>query len=964
MKNKRTLFSIMMLIFTSLLGIWLIFSKNTESKASDSELSASKISILSIEKSEDATTVKLNYSLPKSDPVLTITSPQIKNIDLSNLKRQFAKEDFGDDINNTQIHLNLKNKLDANGTGNLTIKLNNNRTHLFFLDVAGQQIFDQTFNEDENNDSIANDPTISVTNSDNDETSSKTSSDSAENTEKEASYAPIYGQSGSDTPDWNDNWVQVDKMMATYGKVTTNPDGSKIYPVIYFGAINYALDGKTTPRRSTGGRDMRLPGVPATSYGFGRYNNITAANSGVIYVPKGSTWSRPQQPKRNKNQYYTNTFGDGLYPDKLVNTGSQRNFATTNIFDYTHSSGNVLKPTIYGPDYEEKNEWGIDEENVHLYTRVSKESGELLNEQRMVFYQVNHGMRIQVTITQRFNKDNAVIVTYEYKNVSDHTFDNFQGYVFRDITFHKGVRYDQGTQKNKLRSLGDNHGLYASRPDYGGRIEFQLNNFEDSPFAWSARGTRSTFFEAGDKDHFPWNQKGLENTYNDAFININDTGDKYVEPGAGNTWMELKKDFDSGLSMHTQNQLLAPGEQVSLTYGVNMRYINSKPNLDVYNDGLTRNSPYIMKPEEDFYNLHGTWHHYGENDVNVKYRIKEINSEEDNNEDPTKDLLRNKLSATNGYAKQSNEDKKIGKVQSFSKKIPLNEFGPGLYKVSVMALDKAKQTSQIEERYVSVPSRTPESPLIKVKTPVDNAWSEHAPGAEAYELKLKDRSNPSFDLSGTYLSNTDDYQITYKTNWADNEKEIKIAPEDKAVGKTATWKLEGLDVRPILNDGKVHHIDFKIVNRNKHGQTSESERFYFRINQENSIGIDAPNIIDFGLKNLAPKSEVEASSPKMNGNLLIYDYRDKQSQPIKVNLKVENFVKKNNSSEILNTELYWDKQKITPDSLYVFDKNDDNFRFDLTEQLQKNLKLKIKSNKEVKSGNYQSHWTWEARDTI
>ncbi|WP_125770291.1 hypothetical protein [Companilactobacillus furfuricola] len=891
MKNKRTFLSLIMLVLASVLGIWLIISKNTESKASDIDLPPAKVSLISIEKSDNATLVKINYTLPKNDPILTISSPQINNIDLTDLKQEFDDGDIGDDVNNKQIHLNFKKKIDDKGSGEFTIKLNNNRTHLFFLDVTGQQILDQTINE-KDSEPVANDPTLSVTTPNQAGNSSENSSDSKNNTEKAASYAPIYGESNSLTPEWNDNWVEINKMMASYGKVTNNPDGSSIYPVIYFGAINYALDGETTPHRSVGGRDMRIPGIPATSYGFGRYNNITAANTGVIYVPKGSTWSRPQQKNKNKNQYYTNTFGDGLYPDRLVNKGSQRNFTTTNIFDYTHASKDPLKPTIYGPDYEEKNEWGIDEENVHFYTRVSKESGELLNEQRMVFYQVNHGIRIQVTITQRFNKDNAVIVTYEYKNVSDHTLDNFQGYVFRDITFHKGVRYDQGAQKNKLRSLGNNRGLYASRPDYGGRIEFQLNDFEDSPFAWAARGTRSTTFEAGDKDHFPWNKKGLENTYNDAFININDTADKYVEPGAGNTWMELKKDFDSGLSMHTQNQLLAPGEQVSMTYGVNMRYINSKPNLSVYNDGLTRNSPYIMKPEQNFYDLHGTWHHYGENDVNVKYRIKEINTQADNNEDPTNDLLRNKLSATNGYAKQSNEDKKIGKVQSFSKKIPLDEFGPGLYKISVIALDKAKQTSQIETRYVSVPSRTPQRPIIAVKSPVDNAWSTTAPGTEIYDLKLNKSNQSTFDLSGTYLSYTKNFKITYTSNFDSTEREIKIPPEEKVAGKTSTWKLKDFNVRPILNDGGDKTIHFKIVSWNENGTSDNEDYFHFRINQDNSIGIDAPNIINFGIKNLAPKSEVEATSPKMDGSLFIYDYRDRKAQPIKVNLKVENFIEK------------------------------------------------------------------------
>ncbi|WP_164507212.1 hypothetical protein [Companilactobacillus furfuricola] len=50
--------------------------------------------------------------------------------------------------------------------------------------------------------------------------------------------------------------------------------------------------------------------------------------------------------------------------------------------------------------------------------------------------------------------------------------------------------------------------------------------------------------------------------------------------------------------------------------------------------------------------------------------------------------------------------------------------------------------------------------------------------------------------------------------------------------------------------------------------------------------------------------------------------------------------------------------------MYVFDKESDDFKFDLTEKLQKNLKLKIKSNDKVNTGKYQSHWTWEARDTV
>lgn len=963
MKIRSKFLCITLIILTFVLGIWDFSSNKNESKASDTALPTSQISIENIEKDSDTTTVKIKYSLPKEHPILTISSPQIKNIDRQDLEKQLDQKDFGNDLENSQIHLNLKDKIDSKGNGSLTIKTNSGRTHLFFLDVAGEQIFDKVINEpaqpEPNNleQEVAITPNQAAT-----EPAHET--DPNEKAQKPASYAPIYGESNSDTPDWNDNWVEVSNMMASYGKITNKTNGSRLYPVIYFGAINYALEGDITPHRSTGGRYMRIPGVPATSYGTGRLNNISAANTGVIEVPKKSTWSRPQKKSGNINQYYTNTFGDGLYPDKLNLTGSQRNFATTNLFDYTHSTGNPLRPAIYGPDYEEKNEWGVDEDNVHLYTRVSKESGQILTEQRMVFYQLNQGMRIQVTITQRFNKDNAVIVTYEYKNVSQHTLDNFQGYVFRDITFHKGVRYDQGAQKNKLRSLGNHRGLYASRPDYGGRIEFQLEGFEDSPYAWAARGTRSAYYESSNKDHFPWNVNGLDNKYNDAFTDVNDTGDRFIEPGPGNTWMELNRDFDSGLSMHTKNQPLAPGEQVSLTYGVNMRYINSKPNLDVHNDGLTRNSPYIMKPEENFYDLHGTWHHYGENDVNVKYTIKEIGSEADDQADPTQELLKNRLSATNGYAKQSDADKKIGKVQGFSKKIPLDDIGPGLYKISVMAVDKAKQTSEIVTRYVSVPSRTPAEPSINVKTPADNSWSLDAPGTKLYDLNIDKASQNTFDLAGIYQSNTEDYEITYTSDFDKTPRKLEIAEKDKVSGKIAPWELKNFNIREVLNDNAIHHIDFKIVNRNQHGEAEGHDRFYFRINQANSIGIDAPNIIDFGMKNLAPKSEVEVSSPKMTGNLFIYDYRDKQAQPIKVNLKVENFIEKTDSNKILNTQLFWNKEKITPDSLYTFDKDTDDFKFDLTNELQNNLKLKIKSDEKVKTGKYQSHWTWEARDTI
>lgn len=958
MKSKSKILYFTILALSIIICFWNFSSKGYKSTASNVQTTNSKVEIESISKKQDVSILKINYHLSKEDPILHIYSPQFNNIDTKELEKEFNEKDIGRDDEARQIHLNLKNDIDDKGNGSFNLKIHHNsQTLLTISDVNNEKLLSKTINEVKEDVSDQENPSVPKSESQaNPSDDTEITEDSPIINEKGNSKfpAPEYVHVNTYLPNWNENWEEYFNLMVTPGKQTENPDGSKTAPVIYFGAINYALTG-TSPHDSTGGRPA------AMANGLGRKNNITAANTGVIHIAKNSTLNEPQKSQKNKNQWHTNTFGDGLYPDKIRYRGSQRNFITTNIFDYNHHSGNVDRPTIYGPDYEEKDEWGIDEENVHFYSRLTKFSGKLLNEQRMVFYQVNHNIRIQVTITQRFDKNNAVLVTTEFKNVSPVYLDNFTGYTFRDITFTKGVKYKTNTwQANKLRSLGNLRGLYASREALNGRIEFHLKGFEDEPYAWAARGTRSTTYESKvGTDSFPWNINGLFGKYDDAFKNISDTGDKYVNNPAGETWLDPEKSIDSGISMHTKNQPLAPQQQVSMTYGVNMKVKNMKPHLDVYNGGLSRNDPYIMKPEEDFYTFHGNWYHYGEKSVNVKYRVKYINTEADDQEDPTEMLKQSKDSATGGFVEQTEEDKKLGKLQPFSKKIPIDDIGPGLYKISALAIDDKGQISNVENRYVTVPSREDQEPAITVTKPVDDTTtSEKHP----YLVHLEKNKPATFDLSGIYFTDNNEVEVLYKL---DNQEYQTLEVKNEGKGRH-NWELKNLDLNKIKNSNEVHTIHFKIVAGTKIGYAN----FHFKIDQTDSFGIDAPDTIDFGKHNLAPNSELKIK-PNLSDKLYLYDYRDKNANPLKVNLTVTNFAKKKQrqfspavDNEILNTDLFWNGKKINDTSQYTFDKIDDNTQFDLSNELQKNLELQINSDEEVEQGTFKSHWLWEARDTI
>ncbi|MCH4007941.1 hypothetical protein [Companilactobacillus sp.] len=559
MNIKKTIFIPLLFATICFFGIFLCNSPISNSQAKD-KTTNSKIELSNKIIAQNKISYKFKYTLTPNDPLITIFSRDVKRVDLNSLKKELGEKNIGLDLDNNSIHVNLKDNINQNGLGkfqitaigkdDLDIEIADLNENLLYskktIPETALESADDTVTGTEN----ANNNTPENTNIDelHDVESEETSrEDNSANKTTQITDSNLDYKQPPLVPggeDWNQDWLKQDNLLISMGIPKKLDDGRTSYPVLYFGALNYALN-HTKVYDSVGGR----PG--AVGLGSGRKNNITAANSGIINVPKNGNVDAEQQKKNDPNKFLNFTFGDGLLfgdgtafrPD-AVYRGSQRNWTTTNVFDFYKPTGNIMKPAIYGPDFEKlSGDWGLDEKSARFYVKqYSVGSGKNQHHfvaQRIVYRQVlKKGYAIQVTTTQQFDENNSVIITTEFKNVGNKYIDNFQGYTFRDITFLRDHRRKGSKQDNVIRSLGKNRGVYASRNgEFGSRIEFKLSGYPDSPYAWSGRGTRSSFYQSSRKDHFPWNSKGLFNTYNDAFEDIDDVGDKGSEPGFGNSWM-------------------------------------------------------------------------------------------------------------------------------------------------------------------------------------------------------------------------------------------------------------------------------------------------------------------------------------------------------------------------------------------------------------------------------------------
>ncbi|WP_300558219.1 hypothetical protein [Companilactobacillus sp.] len=527
MKIRITVALMPILLILGFFGFLLETSSNMPANGS----STTDLPTVEIDKdNENSNTVTVTYNFKKNKPILILNVSQLGNINLDKLERDLRKNNVGTIKENNQLYLNLKDN--ENSKSKFKIELINpsktdlrisdinqsvlinktiivNKNSLQINDYAGSTDEDIIKEQEQNNEQPVQRPSIQESN-----VSDSQNESIIENQEDDTKNSGVELERADTMKDLNDGWQETKKMMVSQGYETIRHDGKRIIPVLYFGGINYALDGITVSD-SVHGRPLR-PGlivIPGTPVGTGRKNNLTAANSSIIVCDKSGNPGWSQSKKKNTNEYYSYTFGDGdlesswggLLPGKNVYQGTQRNFVTSSLFQNYHPSGDPLKPTIYGPDVEATHSvYGLDEKNVHLYYKsYLDDQKNMKTKQMIVFDQVCNNYKIRVKTTQEFQPDNTVLVKTEYKNVGLAKIDNFTGFTFRDITFIKDHNFKKSKQNNVLRSLGNHQGLYASRDAFNGRIEFDMERFDNDAYAWSGRGTKSTFFIGEDGETFP-----------------------------------------------------------------------------------------------------------------------------------------------------------------------------------------------------------------------------------------------------------------------------------------------------------------------------------------------------------------------------------------------------------------------------------------------------------------------------
>lgn len=982
--KKVVIISVAIITF---LALFVGFSKfdPTKNVQAENTTQTSKIKITEKSRDDNSIIYQIEGEFDDDDPTISIHTDQIKNIDISYLEKELGKANISIDEKSSQIYLNLKTVkktkpgytfyLKKLGIDDLKCIIHNNQNKTIYkspdTSPAEESETNQTSLENEEpntQNSEANSQETSDNKADEQATTEEISDNKSESQPRDAQ------EEIARDPDWNQGWTSKNQLEVSKGIPTDLADGGQSVPVQYFGALNYSLE-HITVKDSYTGRPLR-PGIgiiPGPGLGKGRKNNLTAANSGIIIVPKNGNWQTEQAKKKEKNHYLNFTFGDGLLfgdgtllnPD-AVYRGSQRNFITTNLFDYYQPTGNPSYPRIGGPDVEVDGDTvGLDEHNVKYYTKplILEKDGKKYHTtmQRVVFRQIHDNNKIQITITQRFDNNNGSIITTEFKNIGSTYLEHFQGYNFRDITFLKDHRRKGSKQDNIIRSLGNHRGAYASRNgDFGARIEFDLNSFPDSPYAWSARGTRSTTFYASKDDHFPWNFKGLFNKYDDAFKDIYDQADKLNEPTFGEPFMT--RTLDSGISMHTKDQELNPGQTVSMTYTTNIVKKDEKPDLNIQ-DQTNFQKPYTVKPNEDSVKIKGNWQYDRHEFVNVQYLVTPLNTLVDDQKNIKPQLLKKGISLTNGFQQQTTKEMYDRTPHDWELNLPIQSLGSGKQKISFIAFDKDGRQSEIQSYYIDIPERGEQALFLGINSPV----GKHSK-TEPYDPRTNSEFTNALDITGFCFDPTKNYDLTYTIDNGES-KTVPISEKEKESNDLVNWKLKDLDVSKYLSDNEIHEIKF--ILKDKNGNPSSPTSFFFQFkpatesDPNGTIRLDAPEHIYFGTKHLSANSSAKLK-PTLSENLVLDDYRKLESRdnPIMITVQTSQFVAKEDENNILNTTLLWDNKKIDEKKPFIFKNTEKKNRIILNDLFKNNVKLKVKSNSPANPGHFKSYWSWTATDSV
>ncbi|AKP66805.1 hypothetical protein [Companilactobacillus ginsenosidimutans] len=925
MIRKQTI-AFLALTMSVLTGIFILCSPQSPSYAEDSSIEKIvKFGEVSIH--ENKTKIKVNYQMPQNEPILILTSPQFRNINLEALQKTFGKDNIGVDTENDRFIINLKENIDFDSNGEFEIEtINQNKIEIQFSDLDKNVLADESFNNQEEFESPDSEQEMKY-DSPSEKKASKTSNDNEE--------------------DPDSHWIRATRMMITLGNPIPQSDGSSIYPAIYFGSLNYALSR------------MYVSESVAVNHpdGNGRINNVTAANSTMIEVPKDTNPYEEQQYSRNN--FYTATYGDGLVEKKY--RGSQRNFTTTNLAEYASIWGhNVKKPRIVGPDFKPifgpLSNIGMDTSSVKLYIRMDPITH--IQEQRLTYCQIYDNKKIKVSTTQKFNKNNRVKVTISFKNVGHSDINNFTGYNFRDITFMKNNTPPSHGQDNKLRSLGKNQGVYATNENFVGRYQVRLNDYKDSPYAWAIRGTKSTFFDGKDSK-FPWIEKSNElGGLHDSFKDIDDTGDKFENIPAGKPF--INKNWDSGISMHTKNQRLNIGDSVSMSYNTRLDIeVKRKPHIELHHPG-TEDSPINLNRKDENMTITGNWFDYFNKKVDVFYTI------DDKNTTHGKKI-------TSASKEQTPEEIKDGIPHEFELPIELSELTSGFHIIRVFAKSETGILSGIETSIIKINNTSSKIPQLEIDSP-----SRISSDDNPYFTK-----NEMLNISGSW-SDSDSksvsiyYELDPKENKKAASKTLLLHEDNPTPGESTKWKLPNYSIEQ-LNDVKTHQLAFTITDSEGN---SNQQTFYFK-HQPEDVELIVPSKISFGRVSLA-NNGTEKLNPKYTGDLTIKDYREKSAIPLTLTLHIREFSRNIDhgsqldklfgnakpANEKISTTVTWQNKHLISDNAHpIFtdilpDKDQWYKKYELTHLLKQHLQMEINNSPKAESGEYSSNWEWSITNSL
>lgn len=983
MNSKTKIILIATTVFFSIICLILAFGDSSTSQANNGDNFERKIEDLAIDKNQERTKVTAKYQIEPDKPVLIIYSAQIRNFDLKKLKDELGEKNVGVDLEQELIHLYMKDQTSVDGRGTLTLEtINQNQTYFEIRDIDHQIMKSEFLNQPnathaENerkpvNNGLETGEVLKDPDGVNSETNQITNNDQP-NTDSDKSFDSNHANAPGD--EINDNeenptsgWTASDKLQISPVLIGKNADGHNVYQVIYFGALNYALQN-TGVIDSVGGRPVHSLAIAA---GNGRKNNITAANHAVITVPPGGSVYDHQYEKvdPNGNTWITNTFGDGHVNvgknSVTENFGSQRNFVTTNLYDYYKHSKSFKFPYLLGPDNEDSD--GPDTISLveekpfppKFYFK-NNANGTSYPAQRIVFHQKFGKYHLKISITQGFNPDGSLYVRTVFKNVGAMNIPHFTGYTFRDITFMKNHNFGTMEKNNILRSLGGNRGIYATRKAYNGSMEMHMDTFDDAPFAWAAQGTKSSYFATTDDipwlskkiKGFPW-KVNVSDNYERPFFDIDDKANAAPEneKGLGKKAIanDDNKNWDSGVSMHTMDQPLGIGEKISMAYAIDVVPISNHPMIELHQKGSFED-PLVLQPNQKELKIDGGWFHFGHPEVNLNYLMKPLNPLEPNKKYTAQEILAENLSM--GTKKQTAAQQKVGTRFPWDKTISTEGLSPGKYVIAVVAVDtsKEKMQSAVKQLVFEIPRVATKEPQLEITAPAPHSPNDmYVPTSDILNIKgiWSDKDSESISLIYAY----------------DDEKPKKLLDHEKNIpGKVMPWVLDDFNIKDV-NDTKPHKITFTIDDHDP--STNNSTKIFYFSRKDGSYQLIAPEKINFGIHHVV-KGQTKTVKPELFGDFKVRDFRKDNSSPIRISLKTANF--KTNNNKELDTSVIFDQTNFPSGQKMPF-KEVKNIPgewltvTDYTDELKKELKLKFKQTNDTSNGTFKSHWIWEACDSV